>query len=78
MAKKRINKKRARGAKCPFYRYETRRSICCEGVREGSVISSHFLDEEECKAYRGEFCNRLPGYEQCELYQVIMKKYGEE
>lgn len=60
-------------AKCPFFLKESKFSICCEGIREGTEFSIKFQTEEDKKAYIRTHCNRMDC--ECELKTAIEKKY---
>lgn len=60
-------------AKCPFYRRESRFSVCCEGIGEGTEFSIKFQTEEDKKQYIRAHCNQMKSG--CELRIALQKKY---
>ena len=64
-------------ARCPFYRKDTLLTISCEGLVGDSSIVQNFGRREDALIQLRTFCCRR--YENCEIYQAIMKaKYQEE
>lgn len=61
---------------CPFYHWEDRRWVCCEGVTEGTWIRLTFSTERAFTAHKERNC--CGDYESCLVAQMLMKKYEEE
>lgn len=45
--------------KCPYYRFENRCVIFCEGVQPQQSIHMAFGDGGEKRAYEKQFCHRI-------------------
>ena len=59
--------------KCPFYKEETKNSICCEGDFGSSCI--HIFKSRNYKnKHKEQFCN-LFDFKKCSLYQSIFATY---
>lgn len=64
------------GVKCPFYISMDNKSITCEGITEDCTNTIKFNKREEKEMHRRIFCVRK--YENCEIYQMLEKKYEDE
>ena len=49
--------------KCPYYKYEEKQMIFCEGVQEGTAIHLAFDTILNLKDYKNRFCKRH--YNEC-------------
>lgn len=61
---------------CPFYRFDDRRRIVCEGAAQGAVSIQMFKSRAECEEHMLRFCCR--SYECCPLQKGLMTKYEED
>ena len=60
---------------CPFYKYENRNVIYCEGVNEGTVIHIAFANPSECLSYKKQFCRCE--HTQCNISKMLISyKYN--
>jgi hypothetical protein len=57
---------------CPYYRYDTKNVIHCEG------ISKTFVDPARKKRQIDFFCASVVGWERCEWAQKLNRKYEGE
>lgn len=60
-------------AACPFWRGETDRAICCEGVREGETIRRMLPDKEAKHREMLEYCCK--DYKLCKIFQLVYGGY---
>lgn len=63
------------GIKCPFYHSMDYRALTCEGITDDCICVIKFVSHEKKEQHRRIFCSRK--YENCELYQMLEKKYEE-
>lgn len=65
---------------CPFYKKESRQTICCESEHDAAPanVSSvlTFRSEEEKKAYQKDHCFQYKS--QCEIAKGLYDKYEKE
>lgn len=61
---------------CPFYRFDDRRRIVCEGAAQGAISIQMFKSREECEEHMLRFC--CSSYECCPLQKGLMTKYEEK
>lgn len=65
---------------CPFYRKESRQTICCESEHDAypAIVSSvlTFRSEEEKKAYQKDHCYKYES--QCAIAQGLYDKYDKQ
>lgn len=63
---------------CPFYRYDDgRRTVACEGVTDGSIISQRYRRRSDWECQVRTFC--CEHWQKCEVYRMLMEnKYEEE
>lgn len=60
---------------CPFYENEYKKGICCEAiVTSASENVMYFETEAEKDEYIRKHCTKAEP--NCELYKLIIKKYG--
>lgn len=59
--------------RCPFYRYNDDRRISCEGTEDGSFLYLYFDQKGRRKKQMTKYCEE--DYENCKIYQAVMKKY---
>ena len=63
-------------AKCPFFLSSSDKRISCEGITEGCVTKIEFKSKEKRNRHRRKLCDA--GYNKCEIYKMLEKKYEEE
>lgn len=61
---------------CPFFQTSGIKMVTCEGVTADNMVCVLFQDTKKRLAWRRTFCDR--DYKKCEIYKMVMKKYGEE
>lgn len=61
-------------AVCPFYKYEKKSVIYCEGVFEGSVIHLAFSRPSVCFNYKKTYCKE--NYAACPI-AIMLKQLSE-
>lgn len=59
-----------RDVRCPFWRGETDRAVCCEGLRPGETIRRLLPDKDAKLREMRAFC--CGGYDQCPVYGLVM------
>lgn len=59
--------------KCPYYKFEERQMIFCEGVQDGTAIHLAFDTSPNLKDYKNRFCKRCWG--ECILAQMQNRKW---
>ena len=57
---------------CPFYKYENRNVIYCEGIKEGSVLHLAFANPSDCLSHKKQFCRC--NYSQCPISILLNNK----
>lgn len=60
--------------KCPYYKFEEKQKIFCEGVQEGTAIHLAFDTTPNLKQYKKHFCKGC--YNQCLLAKMLNGKWG--
>lgn len=62
---------------CPFYKWDNGRcKITCEGVVDGSTLTTNFPNKREFRTQMDTFC--CSRYICCEIYRMLMdNKYDE-
>lgn len=66
-----------RDAVCPFFRYGTPRSVCCEGYCDGCNVESRFGSKKQTAMHFDTYC--AGNYKMCEVHNMVMQaKYDEE
>ena len=61
--------------KCPFWRGETDRAVCCEGLKPGETIRRLLPSREAKDLEMDRYCAR--NYEECKIFQLCYSKYTE-
>lgn len=61
--------------RCPFYRYDDKRRVACEGTEPESNLYLQFDRKEEKEKKMSEHCK--DDFEACEIYKAILAKYQE-
>ena len=59
--------------KCPYYKFEDKQIIFCEGVQEGTAIHLAFDTAPNLKDYKNHFCKRC--YNKCLLADMQNRKW---
>ena len=59
--------------KCPFYKRNDTKKVCCEGLEEGSQIVVEYDSKNKFKEKIRKNC--AENYKECEVYQMILQKY---
>lgn len=61
--------------KCPYYKYEDKQRIFCEGVQEGTALHLAF-DTANLKEYKSHYCKGC--YNKCLIAGMLNRKYDYE
>lgn len=61
-------------AKCPYYRYDEKKTIYCENLIADTNVHLRFNDAQAFVRHRKTFC--LGDYNRCPLAQTLNRKYG--
>ena len=62
-------------AQCPFFIASSTKGITCEGITDDCKLKLVFIDKDKLSMQRGIFCDAR--YQNCEVYQMLVKKYEE-
>ena len=62
--------------KCPYYKWQTKCVICCEGVRENSSIHMAFAGKKDRLGHQKVFCR--DHWCRCVVAQALNRKWGYE
>ncbi len=60
--------------KCPYYKFEEKQKIYCEGVQEGTALHLAFDTIPNLKDYKNHFCKGC--YNRCLLAEMQNRKWG--
>ena len=60
--------------KCPYYKFEEKQKIFCEGVQEGTAIHLAFDTNSNLKVYKKQFCKGC--YNRCLIAEMQNRKWG--
>ena len=60
---------------CPYYKFEERQKIFCEGVEQNTAIHLAFASPPQLKDYKSRFCEC--GYTGCRIADMLERKYGD-
>ena len=60
---------------CPFYRFESRKSVYCEGFAPSCGLCVAFADPERMALHKKSYCDSLGDYSACPLYSAINRQY---
>lgn len=63
-------------AKCPFFHGGDRKRITCDGITEDCITITEFNTKQARNQHRHIFCDSMK-YKNCEIYQMLEKKYDE-
>ena len=59
--------------KCPYYKFEEKQKIFCEGVQEGTAIHLAFDSSSSLRDYKKQICKGC--YNKCLLAEMLNRKY---
>ena len=59
--------------KCPYYKFEEKQMIYCEGVQEGTAIHLAFDSILNLKEYKKRFCKGC--YNRCRVAEMNNRKW---
>lgn len=59
--------------RCPFWKGETNRAICCEGLRKGETIRRLLPDKAAKRRELRKYCCK--DYELCGIFQLVYGGY---
>ena len=59
---------------CPYYKFEEKQMIFCEGVQEGTAIHLAFDTPSNRKDYKNHFCRGC--YNKCLIADLHNRKWG--
>lgn len=59
--------------KCPYYKFEEKQKIFCEGVQEGTALHLAFDTPSNLKDYKKQFCKGC--YSRCLIAGMLNRKY---
>lgn len=59
--------------KCPYYKFEEKQKIFCEGVQEGTSIHLAFDTNPNLKDYKKRFCDRC--WHTCQIADSHNRKW---
>lgn len=60
--------------RCPYYKFEEKQMIYCEGVQEGTAIHLAFDTPPNLKEYKNHFCKGC--YNKCLIAGLLNRKWG--
>ena len=60
---------------CPFYRRDEGRKLTCEGLLNGTILSSTFRKEAKMVAHMDKDCCSMDYEKLCPIAAALMKKY---
>lgn len=66
----------SKSAVCPFYKYEERQHIYCEGLTEATTI--HLAHSTPAASKKHRQCNCYGNYLDCRLAKMLEKKWEDE
>ena len=70
------NKSIEANIKCPFYIYESRTFLSCEGLISGTVINNRFESAKIKKSFIKRYCYHEDGGK-CPIAKALYKKYDD-
>lgn len=59
---------------CPYYKYQDRQLIHCEGVEDGTAIHLAFSTPQQLKDYRQRRCRSC--WKACLIAEMLNRKWG--
>lgn len=63
--------------RCPFFRWQSRQRISCEGLTDDSSIWQQFATPEACRQHEQIFC--WARWQNCEIARAVMAaKYQDD
>ena len=63
---------------CPFYRWQDKNRIACEGTTKHNTISLIFGDSNAKLDHRARHCRSINGYKGCRVAQMLYQKYADK
>ena len=60
--------------KCPYYKFEEKQKIYCEGVQAGTAIHLAFDTCPSLKDYKRQFCKGC--WQKCQIAESHNRKWG--
>lgn len=60
-------------AKCPYYKCEERHEIFCSGLKDRTSLHYAFAIPAEKREHMKKYCKDVRDYEQCPIYQALVK-----
>jgi len=64
---------RSKFVKCPFYRYEEKRAIVCDGISQGCSLTLHYRSEALWNQQMHIYCEDQ--YDKCEVFRMLWDVY---
>lgn len=61
---------------CPYYKFEERQKIFCEGVQDGTMIHLAFDKDISVKNYKKTYCRKC--WQGCRIAKMLNDKWGYE
>ena len=61
--------------RCPFYLYDEKNKIQCEGLLPRSKLTTHFWNIAEKDLHLALYCYK--GYPECDIFKALYAKYEE-
>ena len=61
---------------CPYYQYETKQAVHCEGLRDGVGLRLGFISKAVMKEFKGCFCKG--DWTGCMIAKMLNAKYDYE
>lgn len=59
---------------CPFFKFETKNLLCCEGFVDGTCMTTSFKDRKSALDYISDNCSNMNGG-RCPLAMNLFSKY---
>ena len=56
--------------RCPFFKYDGKQRIVCEGLIDNSSIILTYQNKLDCDTQRNVYC--CEHYKKCEVYRMLM------
>lgn len=59
--------------KCPYYKFEDRQVIYCEGPQDGTATHLAFSTAPKLREYKGQYCKGC--WKKCPLAEMLNRKW---
>jgi hypothetical protein len=59
---------------CPYYKFNERQMIHCEGVEDGTAIHLAFSTPQQLQNFRQRFCRSC--WKKCLIAEMLNRKWG--